>query len=573
MYCGCEERREMISHNLEQYKHYFNCLYCGTMKWKIALYVRLSKEDGKRVSLSIENQIKLIARYLRKFEDFVVIDIYIDDGLTGTDFERIDFMRLQEDVCKGIVNCIIVKDLTRYARNIADGIKELDSFVLEHGIRFISLDIPQVDTYKDPTQISSPEVYQTLQEAENFARTTSVKVRNIKALKREDGEKNGGFPPYGFLPNPDGEHWLYDPVAGEIVKKIFQWCVEGMSDCTIARKLNDMGVPNPTAYKKSIGLNYHSPNSETNSGLWWASTIRTILHDKNYLGCSVQGKSSSFDHKRHKQIRKAKEDYVIVPDCHEKVVSEEMFKKVEQIKSQKTRVSKTTGKVHMFANLVYCSECNRTMKKTCAKGIDYLVCRTYKMLGKEYCSRKGTITIKTLSDTVLAAIRTQIKLVIDLQEIVDKINQQPHVNNQSERLNQLSKNIQQKMEKTEHIFDASYIDWKNGDISKEQYIRIRSQTEKELEQYRTNLQTILVEQLEIKRGINSNNAYFERFIKYKNVEQLDRVMLIELIKRIYIMEDKSIHIEFNFEDQYMLILDYIKENGKEKAVQKVLTKK
>ena len=93
------------------------------------------------------------------------------------------------------------------------------------------------------------------------------------------------------------------------------------------------------------------------------------------------------------------------------------------------------------------------------------------------------------------------------------------------------------------------------------------------DRYRTNLQTILVEQLEIKRGINSNNAYFERFIKYKNVEQLDRVMLIELIKRIYIMEDKSIHIEFNFEDQYMLILDYIKENGKEKAVQKVLTKK
>lgn len=572
MYCGCEERRRMVGHNLEQYKQYFNCLCCGTMKWKIAVYVRLSKEDGKKVSLSIENQIKLIARHLRTFEDFVIIDIYIDDGLTGTDFDRIDFMRLQEDVCNGVVNCIIVKDLTRYARNIADGIKELDNFVLEHGIRFISLDIPRVDTYKDPTQISSPEVYQTLQEAENFARTTSIKVRNIKALKREDGEKNGGFPPYGLLPNPDGEHWLYDPVAGEIVKKIFLWSAEGMSDRAIAKKLNSMGVLNPTAYKKSIGLNYHSPNSETNSGLWWSATIHSILQDKNYLGCSVQGKSSSFDHKRHKQIRKAKEDYVVVSDCHERIVSNELFEKVEQKKEQRTRITKT-GKAHMFANLVYCSGCNRVMKKTSSKNNNYLVCRTYREFGKEYCSTKRTINMKDLNRIVLKAIKGQIELVLDLQKIVDKINEQPKINNQSTRLIQLTKNIQQKIEKTEHIFDASYVDWKNGDISKEQYTRIRSQTERELEQLRTNLRALFSEQREIEKGIKSSNEYFEKFIKYRNVDTLDRLMLIELIKKIYVEEDKSIKIEFNFEDQYMLILDYIKENGKEKEIQKVLTKK
>lgn len=573
MYCGCGERRKIVNHNLETYKHLFKCLYNGNMTWKIAIYVRLSKDDGKKVSLSIVNQIKLIARFLRDLEDFTIVDIYIDDGLTGTDFERNDFMRLQEDVQNKLVNCIIVKDLTRYARNIADGIKELDRFVLEHGIRFISLDIPQVDTLKDPTQISSPEVYQTLQEAENFARTTSIKVRNIKALKREDGEKNGGYPPYGYLPNPDGEHWLYDPVAGETVKKIFLWSAEGMSDREIAKKLNSMSVPNPTAYKKLLGLKYANPNSENNSGLWWGTTVRRILTDKNHIGCSVQGKSSSFDHKRHKQVPKKKEDYVIVPDCHEKAVTDEIFEKVAQLRSQRTRITKATKKVHLFANLVYCSHCKKAMKKTNGRGYEYLVCRTYRELGKEFCGTSRAISMKLLENLVLEVIQSQIDIIIDMQAIVQKINEQPHVSNQSNRINQLVKNVKHEIDRTEHIFDSSYVDWKNGDISKEQYGRIRVETEKKLDQLRMNLRGLFSEQQKISKGIKSNNEYFERFLKYKNVQKLDRLMLIELIHRIYINEDKSVNIEFNYADQYELILDYIKENDKRKEVEKVLKKK
>lgn len=563
----------MTNHNLKDYEHLFKNLCSGNMTWKIAIYVRLSKDDGKKVSLSIVNQIKLIARYLRQMVDFIIIDIYIDDGLTGTDFDRNDFMRLQEDVHNKTINCIIVKDLTRYARNIADGIKELDSFVLEHGIRFISLDIPQVDTFKDPTQISSPEVYQTLQEAENFARTTSIKVRNIKALKREDGEKNGGFPPYGYLPNPDGEHWLYDPVAGEIKKKMYLWSAEGMSDREICKKLNSMGVPNPTAYKKLIGLKYFSPRSENNSGLWWPSTVRAILSDKNNIGCSVQGKSSSFDHKRHKQIHRKKEEYVIVENCHEKTVTDEMFDKVAEIRTQRTRITKATGKVHMFANLVYCSNCDRAMQKTSSKGNQYLVCRTYKQLGKEHCDIKRTINMNKLEDIVLKVIQSQISLVIDLQSIIQNINEQPKVNHQSDRLNQLAKNVKNEIDKTEHIFDSSYIDWKNGDISKEQYGRIRTETEKKLEQLRMNSRSLYTEQQKISKGIKSNNEYIERFLKYRNLEKLDRLILLELIHKIYVNQDKSLKIEFNYQDQYMLILDFIKENGKKKEIEKILKRK
>jgi len=454
---------------------------------------------------------------------------------------------------------MMVKDLNRYARNIADGIKALDDFVLKHKLRFISLGIPEIDTYKDPTAISSAEVYGALNAAEDFARTTSKKVRAIKAIKREDGEKNGGFPPYGFLPNPDGEHWLYDPVAGEIVKQMFAWSASGMTDGTIAKKLNALGLPNPTAYKKSIGLKYVNPRSTTNSGLWSVPTVRNILNDKNHIGCSVQGKSSAFDHKRHKQIPKKKEEYVIVEGCHEKAVSDELFETVAQTRSARSRVTKA-GTVHLFAGLVYCSNCNKSLKKNSGKGHEYLTCRTYQYAGEEYCTRKRTIRIDVLKDIVLAVIQAQIGIIADLQGIVAEINERPEINKQSIRINQLLENCQREFERETQLLDSSYRDWKNGDISREQYQRIREDAEKKLEQIRATLQMLSAEQIKAAQGVKASNEYFERFLKYQNIEALDRLMLVELIHRIYINEDKSVKVEFNFDDQYMRIMDFVQQN-------------
>lgn len=552
----------MKSHNLNEYSHLFIKLKDGNCKWKIAIYVRLSKDDGNSVSLSIVNQIKKIARYLRNFEDFEIVDIYIDDGKTGTDFDRKDYIRLQQDVNLKIVNCIIVKDLTRYARNIADGIKELDNYVLEQKIRFISVGIPEIDTFKDPTQISSSEVYQALQNAEDFARITSKKVRDIKEIKREDGEFNGGAPPYGFIKKPENEQMECDTVAAEIVRKIFIWYAEGISIGTIAKKLNALGISNPTQYKKEqLKSKYCNSHSEHNSGLWWPQTIAKILTDKNYVGCSVQGKSSSFDHKRHKQILNRKEDYVIVPNAHEKIIDDDLFNKVQKIKSEHTRAcNNNIGTVHLFANLVFCDCCNRAMKKTSSKQYNYLVCRTYKELGKEFCNAKRTINFKVLEDIVLKVIQTQINTVINLKDIIEKINQQPNINKNSVRLNANLENIKKEISKTEHIIDSAYIDWKNEDISKEQYQRIRIETEIKLEQLKETLQNIYREQQQIETGIQSNNEYFNKFIRYQNIEKLDRLMLIELINKIYIKQDKSVEIHFNYNNQYLLILEYIEQN-------------
>jgi len=557
------DNHNSLKPNLAQYAHLFDKIESGKPIWYIGIYTRLSKDDKNSVSLSIENQIRKHARFLRGLDDFVIYDIYIDDGKTGTDFDRRDYIRLEEDISKKAINCMMVKDLTRYARNIADGIKALENFVLEHNVRFISLGIPKVDTYINPKAISSAEVYDALGRAEAYARDTSEKVRDIKEIKREAGEKNGGFPPYGYLPNPDGEHWLYDPVAGEIKKQMYMWSAEGMSDREIAKKLNSNGVPNPTAYKKSIGLNYRSPRSEKNSGLWWPTTVKYILEDKNNIGCSVQGKSSSFDHKRHKQIPKKKNEYVVVRDCHEKTVSDELFEKVNQLRGQRSRVTKSTGKVHIFANLVYCANCKKAMKKTSSKEHSYLICRTYKDIGKEFCSSKRTISFKALESIVLKAIQIQVSLVANLQSIVEEINQKTVINKHSTRINQLLENSQQLLAKEEQILDSSYYDWKNNDISKEQYQRIRTDSENKLQQLRATVRTLLSEQQRIARGIEANNVYFEQFLKYRKIKAIDRLLLTELISSIYIQEDKSVQIEFNFQSQYLLIMDFIEQNEPE----------
>lgn len=573
VYCGCVRKEYKVKHNISIYKDLFSAISDGNEHWKIGIYVRLSRDDGNSVSLSIVNQIKKIARYLRKLENFIIYDIYIDDGLTGTDFDRNDYIRLQEDIDNQFVNCMIVKDLTRYSRNIADGIKELDSYVLEKKIRFISAGIPEIDTYLNPTAISSQEVYQALQSAEDVARITSIKVRDIKEIKREAGEKNGGFPPYGYLPNFDGEHWLYDPVAGEIKKNMYLWSLEGMSDRSIAKKLNELGIPNPTKYKRDVlKLNYKNPHAKNNSGLWCSTTVSRILSDQTNIGCSVQGKSSSFDHKRHKQIQKKKDEYVIVENCHEKTISNEVFEKVSEIRNQRTRITKATGKVHMFANLVYCSNCQRAMKKNNSKNQQYLVCRTYKDAGKEYCNAKRTINLAVLEKIVLVNIQHQIDHVCDLQAIVEQINQNSNINTKSLRLEKMIKSTKKEMEKTEHIFDSSYYDWKNDDITKEQYQRIRKETEQKLILLRENLQKQLEELRQYSCGITDRYSYFQQFTKYKNIDKLDRHILLELIHRIYVFEDKTIKIEFNFEDKYLQILEFIEQN-KNQENQKMYTKK
>ena len=579
-------RKKLLTHNLQKYEKWILKRYDGNQKWHIGIYLRLSRADrrklkklqmeGKDISQidsdSIVNQLKSLGLFLLEtLNDFVVMDIYIDDGRTGTDFERSDYQRMMRAVDSDIINCILVKDLTRFVRNFADGLKELESFVLEKNIRFISSEEPFVDSLIDPHCITSPTVYDYLKSGEDVARITSMKIRRNQAVKRYYGEPTGGFAPYGYI--KIDKKYVIDEEANAIKQDIYSWSLQGMSDREIAKKLNVLGIPNPTKYKQQqLGLEYYNPHAEDNSGLWSPTTVGRILQDRTNVGAIIQHKTSSFDHKRHKQKPVPRSEYVIVENCHEKAISKEKFDTVQELRKQRTRSTKKTGKAHMFANLVYCSDCNRTMKKTNARGHDYLVCRTYKDMGRDFCTSRS-IRFDVLEKVILETIKSQISLVINIQLIINDINNLPEIKTKSSRLEKLVEEQRKEIDKTERLIDVSYHDWKNEDISREQYQRIRKDAEEKLESIRNSLQKLYEEQQQLENGIRATDSYFEHFLKYKNIEELDRLLLVELIDKIYINVDKTVHIDFKYDDQYKLIVDYINENQCEQAeTQKKLTK-
>lgn len=576
----------MLTHNLQKYQKWLLKRFDGNQKWRIGIYLRLSRADRRKLkkllvegkdisqidSESIVNQLKSLGLFLfEALEDFIVMDIYIDDGRTGTDFERSDYQRMMRDVENKIINCILVKDLTRFVRNFADGLKELESFVLEKNIRFISSEEPFVDSLSDPHCITSPTVYDYLKSGEDVARITSMKIRRNQEVKRYYGEPTGGFAPYGFI--KIDKKYVIDEEANAVKQDMFLWSLNGMSDREIAKKLNTLGIPNPTSYKQQHGLAYYNPHAENNSGLWSPTTVRRILSDKTNIGAVEQHKTASFDHKRHKQKVVPKSEHVIVENCHEEAIPKETFYMIQEIRKQRSRSTKNSGSVHMFAGLVYCSDCKHAMKKTNAGNYEYLICRTYKEAGRDFCTSRS-IRFDVLEKIVLETIKSQISLIIDMQSIINEVNKLPEIKTKSSRLEELIEEQKKELDRTERLIDASYRDWKNEDISREQYQRVRKDSEEKLESIRHSLLKLYEEQQQLENGIRATDNYFEHFLKYKNIEELNRLLLIELIDKIYINVDKTVHIDFKYNDQYKLILDYINENQDEqnKSKQKKLTK-
>lgn len=276
--------------------------------WRIGLYIRLSREDeNENESESVINQEKILRDFVNKYfgpGTYEIIGIFADDGLTGTDTDRPEFKRLENCIVRKEVNCMIVKSLARAFRNLADQQKFLDEFVPLNGTRFICTGTPFIDTYAAPRSATELEVPIRGMFNEQFAATTSEDVRRTFKVKRENGEFIGPFAPYGYVKDPDDKsRLLIDECAAEVVKSIYHWFVdEGYSKRGIANRLNQMGEPNPTAYKKKKGLKYCSPNSDKNDGLWCSSTIATILQNEVYTGTMVQGRNRVISYKVHKQI-------------------------------------------------------------------------------------------------------------------------------------------------------------------------------------------------------------------------------------------------------------------------------
>ena len=543
--------------------------------WCIAVYVRLSREDRNKEngrsedSDSIVNQQKILVEYLEKFFEgqYEVVDFYIDDGLTGTDDTRKEFMRMVQDIEEGRVNCVICKTLSRAFRNYSDQGYYLEQYFPQMNVRFVTTGDPKIDTYTNPEAITSLEVPINGLMNDRFAAKTSGDIRRTFDTKRRNGEFIGAFPPYGYLKDPENKnHLILDPEITPVKHDIYRWLVhDGMSMSGAAKKLNEMGVPNPTAYKRSKGWNYCNPNSVTNDGLWTGTNLRRMILEPVNLGHMVQGRQRVVSYKVHSMVSVPEEDWFICENTHEPTFSQEEYDTLVRLLQRDTRTSNHSRKVHLFGGFLKCYDCGKAMRRKPSQWNIYYVCRTYAEKSNTHCTRHS-IREDELGSAVLSAVQTQVALLASLRKIIDKINMLPETNTHSLWIEQLLKEKARELEKVKLLSDGLYVDWKSGDITREDYQRMKERFEAKKEQLGKVIANLEGEQSLMGRGADSGDEIFEVFLKYSNVQQIDRTLLIELIDTIHIHEGKEVAIDFRFQDELERVLEFVEINGQEIAV-------
>ena len=538
----------------------------STALWKPALYIRLSREDGDREeSNSIASQRELLTEFVDAQTDMTAPRLYTDDGCTGTDFNRPDFQRMLNDLRAGIINCVIVKDLSRFGRNYV-GVGEY----LEHefpllNVRFISVS-DNVDSYLDPRSVNNLVVPFKNILNDEYARDISNKVRASLDLKRRQGKFIGSFASYGYRKDPnDHSRLLIDETASAIVRDIFDWFISGTSVLGIAKKLNAMGIPNPSAYKRQQGMNYRHPASGTLDGLWPDSSVRRILRNPLYTGTMVQGKNRMKSYKLHISESVPEDEWITVEQTHEAIIPGELFDKAQALFERDTRTAPTRKQVYLFSGFLRCADCGKAMNRKQISqpygSYHYYICSTFKKQHSGACT-KHTIRSDRLEQAVLETLRSQIALAVEMDELIAEINRSGARSRSADHLQAERAQLTAERERIEQMKLSLYPDWKAGDISREEYHRLKEQFEQQQTRLDTRLASLQTRIDEAQNGVDETNSFLSQFVKYRSLQTLTREAVIELIDMIYVHEGGKITIKFKFSDAYTAAQDYIRKHVK-----------
>ena len=341
-------------------------------KYKVAGYIRLSKEDKiKDESNSVTNQKLIITSFVERNEDLELIDFYIDDGYSGTTFDRPEYKRMLKDIVEGKVNTIIVKDLSRFGRNHIESDNYIENILPGYNVRFISI-IDEIDSLKNPKSVSSIAVPLKNLMNDQYARDISKKVRSTLKIKQLNGEFIRVTAPYGYIKDPKDKHkFLIDKNISHIIKKIFDMIIDGKSRKQVADFLNDNDILTPSEY-----LKINTNKDMTVMKKWNSEMVNSILRNENYTGTLFQGKKRKLNYRVDKKINIDKENWIVTENHHEAIISKEKFDKVQEILDRKSKVNKD-GSIDLLSGILKCKCCGSNMIKRASKGKIYYYCSNY----------------------------------------------------------------------------------------------------------------------------------------------------------------------------------------------------
>lgn len=524
--------------------------------WSVAQYIRLSQEDNdtgieKKESNSITSQKALLNEYIKEYDDLIIYDTYVDDGYTGTDFNRPGFQRLLEDMRNGNINCVLVKDLSRLGRNYIEVGNYIEQIFPLFNVRFIAIN-DSVDSFRNP--MSSNTILVPFKNLINdeYARDTSIKIKSALNGRKKKGEFIGAFPSYGYVKDEQDKHKLViDEDAAEIVRKIFEWKVdEGLGNLAICHRLNDMGVLNPTGYKKKkLNQNYNNSKMKEEDYSWGPSTVRNILKNDVYIGNVTQGKRKIKSYKIHKVEQVPENEWITVENMHEPIIDKELFNKAQELRRVDTRVQ-NSGTLSMWAGILKCADCGRAMHKKYCKNTsgtvyEYYICGTYRKKSNKLCT-KHTLKLEELDNSVLEAIKLHIELLVDTEKLLEQVNKFETKRLANENKLRIRQAKEKELVKVSNLKRCLYEDWKNDDITREEYLDYKQKYEQDIERINSFISNLDEQWKKEDEVINEKNKWIEEFKTYKNITQLDRDIITELIDYIEIYENRKIKIYFKF---------------------------
>ena len=522
-----------------------------TKVYRAALYIRLSKDDGdKAESDSVLNQKKILTRYVEEHPDIEIADYYIDDGWSGTSFDRPGFIRMMEDVDSKKVDCIIVKDSSRLGRNLSLTDRYISTVFRKKNIRYITVS-EGTDTGKkryDSTDFLNINMHGIINEF--YVAENSDKIRATLDTERERGEFIGAFAKYGYKKDPADRHKLViDEEAAEVVRLIFRLYLNGTGIRGIIRYLNDRGVPNPSTYKQQKGLDFR-PRTVGGSALWSDKTVRRTLQDEMYIGNMVQGKTCKVSYK-DKAIRACDEsEWMIVEGTHEPIISREDFDKARAMLRRGVKSSNDTGEISLFAGLLYCADCGHALIKKTNRNPDktyvYYRCSTHCKC-KTACEAH-TVRYDKLYKTVLTAIQKMVDIAVNADEVLREMKSRDNADMKVSLISRLESQ-ERELIRVKELLAGLYPDLKSGILSPEQYRMNKERFEKQQLRIEESIVS-LKDSLSGSEGHDQSNAFIEHFKRHGNIDRLTRPLLTELIDRISVSEDGSLDIAFNFTDAF-----------------------
>ena len=507
-----------------------------------ALYCRLSRDDGtESESNSIGNQKKLLSQ---KAKEMGLTDTkyYVDDGYTGTNFNRPGFQQLIDDIEIGLVSAVMVKDLSRLGRDYVSVGNYTDSYFPKHNVRFIAVN-DAIDSDEGESEIAP---FKNILN-EMYARDISKKIRSSHRLRGSMGEPLSQ-PPYGYMKSAENKKkWIIDPEAATVVKSIFKMCLDGKGNETIARELQENKVLIPMAYWQSKGLNRGGKKTQTNPYKWCKTTVQKILSQQEYCGDIINFKTYSKSFKNKTRYENSKENWAVFKNVNEPIINRETFETVQKFisKTKRRAPKKENGERSIFNGLIYCGDCHSKMRyhtSTSNKEIHYFTCSDNKVDYRGKCPGRHYVRADALEEVV----KLELRRLVEMLEIDESYFAQLLLRKNDEEREKDKKFLESELQKAiarsntvSQLYEKLYEDNVIGKVSDEWFVELSHKYEKE----RMDLKAKIADTRHQIEELKNTNSEYGKFIsairRFMQMDNLTSPLLRELIDHIDIFETEG----------------------------------